>query len=186
MLGPIDKVFCFRTRMRRGPRNEASPIKRITGKPTVTFYKWYKNPSAGSIDSLGNRRPPRPGLTWHRRIEGVNVPSLRRAAGTWLPGSARNSVVHSLSVTLSNHTILGNPSYNDPCPKDHPSYDRQTWPIGWPTRRSSFPRKMFFWREVDRSWSQQAYGVRFWFQQTESSQCCGEVRPAGQTAKCHR
>ena len=44
-------------------------------------------------------------------------------------------VVHSLSVTLSNHTILGNTSYNDPCPKDHPSYDRQTWPMGWPTRR---------------------------------------------------
>jgi hypothetical protein len=41
-------------------------------------------------------------------------------------GSGRNSVVHSLSVTLSNHTILGNTSYNDPCPKDHPSYDRQT------------------------------------------------------------
>src|SRR6476661_1936622 len=53
--------------------------------------------------------------------------------------SGRNSVVHSLSVTLSNHTILGNPSYNDPCPKDHPSYDRQTWPIGWPTCRPGFP-----------------------------------------------
>ncbi len=41
-------------------------------------------------------------------------------------GSVRNSVVHSLSVTLSNHTNIGNTSYNDPCPKDHPSYDRQT------------------------------------------------------------
>ena len=46
--------------------------------------------------------------------------------------SGCDSVVHSLSVTLSNHTILGNPSYNDPCPKDHLSFDRQTWPIGWP------------------------------------------------------
>jgi hypothetical protein len=29
-------------------------------------------------------------------------------------------VVHSLSVTLSNHTILSTPPYNYPCPKDHP------------------------------------------------------------------
>jgi hypothetical protein len=28
-------------------------------------------------------------------------------------------VVHSLSVTLSNHTILSTQPYNYPCPKDH-------------------------------------------------------------------
>ena len=30
-----------------------------------------------------------------------------------------NPVVHSLSVTLGNHTILSTPPYNYPCPKDH-------------------------------------------------------------------
>jgi hypothetical protein len=30
-----------------------------------------------------------------------------------------NPVVHSLSVTLSNHTILSTQPYNYPCPKDH-------------------------------------------------------------------
>jgi hypothetical protein len=30
-----------------------------------------------------------------------------------------NPVVHSLSVTLGNHTILSTPPYNYSCPKDH-------------------------------------------------------------------
>jgi len=35
------------------------------------------------------------------------------------PGSGGNPVVHSLSVTLSNHTILSTQPYNYLCPKDH-------------------------------------------------------------------
>jgi hypothetical protein len=33
--------------------------------------------------------------------------------------SGGNSVVHSLLVTLSNHTIPAAAPYNEPCPKDH-------------------------------------------------------------------
>jgi len=35
------------------------------------------------------------------------------------PDFLRNPSVHSLSVTLGNHTVLGNPPYNDHCPAGH-------------------------------------------------------------------
>jgi hypothetical protein len=68
--------------------------------------RFYRNKFANSSDSLENR-------------DSVMKDGQMGSSG-------RNSVVHSLSVTLSNHTNIGNPSYNDPCPKDHPSCDRQT------------------------------------------------------------
>jgi hypothetical protein len=46
-------------------------------------------------------------------------------------------VVHSLSVTLSNHTILSTPPYNYPCPKDH-LLILGVMPMGW----STWPRTL--------------------------------------------
>jgi hypothetical protein len=52
------------------------------------------------------------------------MPTVGKAGGTArarppAPTFLSNPVVHSLSVTLSNHTILSTPPYNYPCPKDH-------------------------------------------------------------------
>ena len=76
------------------------------GTLNLNRQRFYRNRFVNSSDSLENRD------------------SVARDGQ--MGSSGRNSVVHSLSVTLSNHTNIGNPSYNDPCPKDHPSCDRQT------------------------------------------------------------
>ena len=100
--------------------------------------EFYKNPLIGIVTVDGTRSKKVNTIELASKIDrNFEDAGCRERLLYWCPpaGSAGNSVVHSLSVTLSNHTILGNPPYNDPCPKDHPGYDRQTWPIGWPTRR---------------------------------------------------
>src|SRR6266496_2667974 len=58
----------------------------------------------------------------HENPRGSETGSFSIGSGAVKPLSRisfRNSVVHSLLVTLSNHTFLGVRSYNWPCPYDH-------------------------------------------------------------------
>src|ERR1700720_188159 len=95
--------------------------------------------------------------------------------------SLGNPFVHSLLVTLGNHAVHDVRTYNWPCPVG-PSGD-----IG--DGRLDISRKQFPGRSAGsvktRIWSLQSYGV-VWLQQTEGTQQCGEVCPAGQDSECHR
>jgi len=71
--------------------------------------------------------------------------------------SLRNPSVHSLSVTLGNHTVLGNPAYNDHCPVGHPAFRRFAdemldRPVNIPRKERSSaaaePESALIWRLV--------------------------------------
>src|SRR5579863_9862336 len=116
------------------------------------------------------------------------------------PGSLGNPFVHSLLVTLGNHAIPPLQPYNCPCPNGHVSLQkfghRDVRPGTAPPRSRNQVSQAFFvsclFSDVfcqssflDQGWSSDPYGVRFRVQQTESTQRCGEVCPAGQDTERH-
>ena len=67
---------------------------------------------------MGSLVPEGPDL-WHRLMSASATASGPRRLAAPTSRSLGNPLVHSLSVTLGNHTILPTQPYNDPCPKDH-------------------------------------------------------------------